>query len=331
MKFLKNKWLWIIVIIVAIGGFFVYQKSQKTDVIEEVQVVTSDLLQSFNVSGTVDRTDRLALAFQAFGTVEKIYVEEGDSVEEGDLLAELGSPTLNAQYHEANLAVRSAEQELLLARRKWKDHKPEQREQFHLAVDQAKARRGQVASELNKTNLYAPRSGVITQINATEGEFAKEQSVMSISDGPFRIEALVSEIDVPHLTLKQTARATFDAMPDEELIATVTKIAQQATIIQDVVYYDVEFDLNDQPDALRIGMSADVDIVIDEKNNIIVLPLRVIEEDEQGFYVFVNTDTNGSAERRAIVTGLEGDDGRVEIVSGLSEGEVVIVKELEEK
>lgn len=330
MKYLKNKWLWIILIILVVGGFFVYQKSQKSDVIEELQVETNSLLQSFNVSGTVDRTDRLALAFQAFGTVEKIHVEEGDTVEEGQLLAEIESPTLSAQYHEANLALQSAQQEEKLARRKWDKYKPEQRKQFTLAVDQAYARRSQVASELNKTNLYAPRSGIVTQINATEGEFAKEQSVMFVSDGPFRIEALVSEIDIPHLSQGQEAQVTFDAMPSEILTATVTNIAQQATIIQDVVYYEVEFDLSDQPDALRIGMSADVDIVVDEKENVLVLPLRVIEEDEQGLYVFVKVGTNGDVERRTITTGLEGDDGRVEILSGLSDGETVVVRELEE-
>lgn len=330
MKILKNKWLWIVLVIIMIGGFFVYQKSQKTDVIEEVETVRGDLVQSFNVSGTVDRTDRLALAFQAFGTVEKIHVDEGDQVEEGDLLAEIESPTLNAQYYEASLAVQSAEQEEQLARRKWDKYKPEQRKQFTLAVDQARARRSQVASELNKTNLYAPRSGIVTQINATEGEFAKEQSVMFVSDGPFRIEALVSEIDIPHLTQGQEAQVTFDAMPTEVLTATVTNIAQQATIIQDVVYYEVEFDLSDQPEELRIGMSADVDIVVDEKENVLVLPLRVIEEDGEGLYVFVKVGTNGDMERRIITTGLEGDDGRVEIASGLSEGETVVVRELEE-
>ena len=119
---------------------------------------------------------------------------------------------------------------------------------------------------------------------------------------------------------------TLDALPaDEKLSARVFEIEPASTVIQDVVYYKIKLKLDAQDERLKNGMSADIDIRSAEKENALVVPQRAIKiEGTEKFVEVLKDAKNNITERKKIITGLEGDEGSVEVKSGLEEGDEVV-------
>jgi len=134
----------------------------------------------------------------------------------------------------------------------------------------------------------------------------------------------LDEIDVPDVEMGQRAIIEVDALPDLSLEGEVGAICLVPTLEAGVVLYEVEIDFAvPQDSGLMVGMSAEADIVIDERNGILLVPDRVIKQDSQGSsIVYVMVDEQ--IEERSVVTGIS-DGFYTEIVSGLEEGEMVLV------
>ena len=115
----------------------------------------------------------------------------------------------------------------------------------------------------------------------------------------------------------------IDALPDITFKGIVTTIYPLPTEVGGVMLYNVKIRLDVPEDtALKIGMSASVDIVLDKRSNVLLVPDRAIEEDSQGNPV-VRVMVNEQIQERPVVIGLS-DSFDTEIISGLSEGETVI-------
>jgi multidrug efflux pump subunit AcrA (membrane-fusion protein) len=124
--------------------------------------------------------------------------------------------------------------------------------------------------------------------------------------------------------LGQSATISFDAFDSNDVLqADVIEIKPDATVIQDVVYYLVKLRLASIDTRLKPGMSGDADIHIDERKNVLEIPSRMLRE-ENGKYFAKTLTSSESIEEREVMTGLRGDDGQIEIRSGLSEGDKVV-------
>lgn len=329
MKILKSKFLWFIVILAAAGGWWFFGRN--TTVAPETETVQrGDVVEIVSVSGTLKPDDSVDASFETIGTLTEVGVDVGDKVEEGQPIAQLDRSVLGAQLSKAYIAQQIAEQDEKLARRTWDEMKPEQREAKKLASQAARADVATIKRNIDKTYLSAPISGRVTEVYKKAGEVVSVAVpvVQIVAEEKMYIEADVPESDVAKLKTGQNATVTFDAFTaDEKLAATVGEIDPQSTVIQDVVYYRTKFYLTKWDDRLRPGMSSDVDIETGRSENVLYLPQRAVYEDDQGTYVKVLTgDTkNYTTNRQSVETGLEDEDGNVEIKSGVNEGEVVVV------
>lgn len=185
-------------------------------------------------------------------------------------------------------------------------------------------------NNLEKASLKAPLNGTVTQLNYQKGEVIGSASTKSFGrllSSDLILEAKIPESDIASVKLDQTASITFDALgSDEKLEATIVEIDPESTVIQDVVYYKVKLRLANMDKRLKPGMSGDIDIHIAEKKGVLLLPTRAVKQDGNARYVEVKSADGKTAERRDVKVGLEGSEGQVEIVSGLSEGQEVITE-----
>jgi RND family efflux transporter MFP subunit len=185
-------------------------------------------------------------------------------------------------------------------------------------------------SNLDKSMLKAPVNGTVTQLNYQKGEVIGSASTKSFGrllSSDLILEAKIPESDIASVKLDQTALTTFDALGSEDkLDATIVEIDPEATIIQDVVYYKVKLRLATIDKRLKPGMSGDIDIHIAEKKNVLLLPTRAVKQDGTTRYVEVKSADSKTAERKDVKVGLEGSEGQIEIMSGISEGEAVITE-----
>lgn len=192
-------------------------------------------------------------------------------------------------------------------------------------VRAAHARLDAVRAELQKTIIRAPFAGVITRQDARVGEtIAPQVTLISLlSDKLFKIEANVAEADIARVVVGQKARVTFDAFRRSyEERARVTSIDPGAVMLAGVPTYKVTFMFDNLHADIKSGMTANIDIMTEEKNNVLVIPQRAMRIAGSSYVVMV-LDSSGVGSERVVVPGARGVDGMVEIVDGLSEGERV--------
>lgn len=328
MKFFKKKLAWVVLIFFVGGGWFAYQRFTRSDAPRETVVAARTVItKTIDVTGTVVAVQSADLAFETGGTVRAFHVKVGDSVRKGQVLAELDRRVLNAQYQEALTALEIAKRDLTLARREWEDLKPEEREAEKLNVAEADAHAQAIAQNISKTFLRAPFDGTVTAIvpAAHEAIAALSTVVTVVGAGGFEIEALTPESDIAQLHIGQTASVTFDAFSSSDVFpATLTTIEPQSTVVQDVVFYKTVFTIApDVQQRLKVGMTADLDVETAKKENVLAVPFRALLK--EGGKTYAEVKRGDVFEKVVVTTGLEGDEGTVEIVSGLTDGAEITI------
>ncbi|OQB24583.1 MAG: macrolide transporter subunit MacA [Firmicutes bacterium ADurb.Bin182] len=116
----------------------------------------------------------------------------------------------------------------------------------------------------------------------------------------------------------------MDALDEEEFNAVIEHISGIGNNVNGITTYDVTLEL-ERDDRLFSGMNAASTIVIRQKDNVLLIPLEIIEEDENGEYVYIIEDKEGGGSERTrvdITTGIS-DGIYAEVTSGLSEGDMV--------
>lgn len=197
------------------------------------------------------------------------------------------------------------------------------------AIESARAGYQLAMNAMEKARIVAPVNGTVTKVNYRVGEVlgsARTGSFGRMVSKDFIIEAQVPESDVVKLSLGQKAFATFDSLdPDEKFEADIVEIEPDATVIQDVVYYVVKLRLKDLDSRLKTGMSTDVSVEVARKTSTLFVPRRAVRDAEGKSQVEVLADS-GTPEKRTVETGIEDGEGNIEILSGVKEGDVLIVE-----
>lgn len=142
------------------------------------------------------------------------------------------------------------------------------------------------------------------------------------SDENMRLSVSVDELDINSVELGQTAEITFDAIEDKIFEGEVTKIGNSASVSGGVAKYTVEITVP-KDDQMKQGMNASATITIEEKNQILILPMNALQEQGDRTFVYTEKSEDGTLSGEVeIETGLT-DGNTVEITSGLSEGDTV--------
>lgn len=189
-----------------------------------------------------------------------------------------------------------------------------------------KATLASIDAQIAKNDLRAPFSGVVTRQDAKRGESIAANRVLAAlqTAGEYEIETNVPEVDVAKVTMGDAARVTLDAYGSSELFsATVSAIDPAETIIEGVPTYAVtlRFDQNDE--RIKSGMTANIDIRTDQREGVLFVPARAVLSDADGKR-FVRVPDALATRDIPVSVGLRGSDGRIEILSGLSEGDAVV-------
>ena len=202
---------------------------------------------------------------------------------------------------------------------------------YDVALAQARVKQAQAAfdsmeKQIDDAIIKAPIDGTVTKIEYKIGEQITSGSpvVGILGENNFEIEILISESDIAKITKDNDAEITLDSFgSDIKFFGTVYFIEPAETEVQEVVYYKVKVNFEPREYSIKSGMTANVIITTAEKNDVLVVPSRaIIEKNGEGKIVRVLVD--GKMEERQVNIGLRGDEGKVEILSGLKEGKKVV-------
>jgi len=195
---------------------------------------------------------------------------------------------------------------------------------YQAKLNQAEVSLSQSREQLLKTILISPCDGIISDIYVEEGEIAKTSNITTslVCENVFQIEAEVPEFDIGKISLGDSVEISLDAFSEKDFSGVINKIYPTETIIQGVVYYKIKVLFNDFDGSIKSGMTVDLEVITQVKENILIIPQRLITKKNQQKTVKVLLD---EGTRTVVVeTGISNDLGEIEIISGLSEGDRII-------
>jgi len=230
------------------------------------------------------------------GDLIKIYATSGEYVEEGTLLAEIENSSIANDIENQKLTIKKKEIEL-----------------------------SEKIEDLDDMAVYAPISGVVTELNITEGErVSNNETLLVISDlNNLQVVIPVDELDINKIDLNKEAIVTAQAVPDIKYNAKVSKIALEGDIKNGVATFDVTLTL-ENTEKLKPGMTVEGEIIIDSKKDAILIPIEAVQYRQEEKYVLIqNEKEDGEPTLIPVELGLVSED-YVEIIDGLKEGDKVV-------
>lgn len=192
----------------------------------------------------------------------------------------------------------------------------------------AQVARAQAQNNLNNARVIAPVDGTISDVISDKGEqiTANTAQIRMVGTSQYDIEAKVPEADIAKVVVGQPADITLDAYGDDiKFTGTVTAENPDQTKVQDAIYYNIRVTIDPAGRDIKPGMTANVTVTTGVADNALIIPLRAIKtvEGKKTVRILVNN----KPQDKEVTQGLKGDEGKVQILSGLKVGEQVILSE----
>lgn len=194
-------------------------------------------------------------------------------------------------------------------------------------IKEAQANLEDCQTQLTKAMIKAPFDGVIIRQEAKAGEIvgANINLIALISERQYEIEVFIPEADIAKVKIGNLAQVTLDAYGNEIFFEAKAKSIEPAeTIIEGVPTYKTILEFTAPDERIKSGMTANIDVSTEKRENAIVIPGRAVIS-RNGDKIVRLLDAKGKAYQEVkVAVGLRSSDGRVEILSGINEGDKVI-------
>src|SRR5437764_3013629 len=350
----------LVLIVVAGGSVAVYawaRNGRKSkDGLKEVEVTTGSIVEKAVAVGQIQPRQKFQVKSKISGIVRRALIQVGDTVKTGDALFEIAPDPTPLEVTEVDRQVESAQASFNRAQSEYnravelsrsgvmpKSESDSKREQFELArVALMKAqqnrdltRNGRLTQSGTESIIRAPAAGTILTRTVNPGDpivpltsYQPGTEMASIADMRDLIfKGTVDEIDVGKLSAGMTTRIKVGALPTDVVTGRVSRIAPQAQQKEGATLFDVEVELEPTNKiTLRAGYSANADVIIREKKDVLMIPERLVTFDDGGKKATVELagpTASAPAKKVEIKTGIS-DGLNVEVLSGLKKGDRVI-------
>jgi multidrug resistance efflux pump len=201
-------------------------------------------------------------------------------------------------------------------------------------VDMDKVDLDVAKDRLRDTRVMAPMDGVVTARNVQTGQIISSgvsnvgggTTVLTLSDlSHIFVLASIDETDIGDVQVGQTAKITADAYQGKKFGGKVVRIATRGVNVSNVVTFEVKIEvLGEERNLLKPEMTTNVDIITAQKDNVLYAPVGAVLR-QDGKYIVNVTESDGSIQNRPVEVGISDDLNKTEIISGLKEGESVVV------
>jgi membrane fusion protein, multidrug efflux system len=293
--------------------------------VELAQAELGSTSRAISATGTVEPIRTIGINSQMAGNLLAVNVEEGNSVRAGAILARIDSRELQAQLAsaEASLEVarRAAERAQQLYDQKIVTAAEYERDQA--AYTAARATRDQLRTRIGYATITAPIPGVILEKRVERGDVVGAQSrLFVLADiSTLVVKVPISELDVGELRPGARAELMLDALPGRTLEGRVRRVFPRADSVTRLVPVEVAL-TTEAARMARPGFLARVTFNLQPRIDVLLVPAGAIVEGTAGPAVFVVND--GKANRRPVQRGVT-YQGKVEILSGISPGDTLVV------
>lgn len=281
----------VLVTLAVVGIYFFTRKSEEKFTYAEVPVIRGNIQITINATGLVSPQNRLEIKSSVAGRVEEVLVSEGDKLKKGDVMAWISSTERAAILD----SVRSSGKQEL---KRWEDlYRP--------------------------TPVIAPIDGTLILRSVETGQSFTTTDAIFVMADRLTVKAQIDETDIAQVKNGQAAVITLDAYPRDSIQGKVVHVAYDATVTNNVTTYAVDVLPDLVPDFMRSGMTANVNVEVENKKDILLVPISAVTTTDDGQFVEVKQGDK----RTSVSVELGLDNGKVaELLEGPLENEIVLVK-----
>ena len=352
-----KKVLLIAFLLIIIGGvlfFAIDGAANKENSYKTVPVERGEIVDKALAVGRIEPKREISVKSKISGIVKKAYVEIGDKVKVGDPLFDIAPDPTPVEFAEAKRQVELYQVTFDNAKREFdraktlKDKQLISHQEYDHTLadhDEAKLRlklaqeklaliesgRTEIADRTIDNVIKSPISGTVLSLLVEEGDpivpltsYQAGTDLMTLAQmDDLVFKGNVDEIDVGKLHEKMPVEIEIGALPNEKVSGVLTKISPKAHKEEGSTLFEVEITIGEVGKKfLRTGYSANADIVITKKEDILLIPERLVKMEDSVATVEVE-DSTGVITSREVTTGLS-NGINIEIVKGLEEGELVV-------
>jgi RND family efflux transporter MFP subunit len=324
----------VVVIILGIIGFRMMHRddpasAKRQQPVPAVRTATpsiTTLTSTLEYTGNMMAIQQAGVYSKVTGNLEAVYVNIGQTVRQGQLLAMIDTTLLAQQYAQASATYQNTRLQFQRVQDLFsKDLGPKQDvDNAQAAMSVAQANANSAATQLSYARVTAPFTGIITQRFLDPGAVvtANNATLFTLMDlDSMRVFINVLERDIPAVTPGRKASTTVDAYPGKPFDGVVTRSSQALDPSTRTMM--VEIDVPNRDHTLKAGMFSRVILVIGERPNALTVPTQAVLGDSSGHWVFTVAENN-VARRIPVQTGIE-QNNRTEITTGLTGQERIIV------
>lgn len=313
-------------------------------------VTEGNIIQKITASGTINPISTVDIGTQVSGIISEIYVDYNSVVQKGQLLALIDPQTFEATvdqkqaaldiakaelevtkndiiYYQKHLArikklntsKYSTDKELESAQRDY-DNAVAQQALKEAQVKQADAALKQARIDLDYTKITSSVDGVVisreVEVGQTVAASFETPTLFNVAEDltKMQIAASVVEADIAKVKEGQKVEFSVDSFPDEVFEGVVTQVRNNPVTTSNVVTYEVIISIDNKELKLKPGMTANVEIITAERNNVLLVPSKALR--------FYTTDENGEVKRykdKGVWVLEKGQLRRVDVTTGVSD------------
>lgn len=332
-KNFRYKWLLGFLLLALVGtGASVYLKNSSEPVQTErtIAVERGTIQAEVAATGTISAVNTVEISSRVTGLITEVKVKENDHVQAGQVLVVLDDTSLQAQVdqYRAQLTNYVAIYERSKKLTAIGAQSVQQLDTDRTNYLAAQATYNNYSSQLDHYIIKAPVAGIVIGEPTPAGQtvvqgISAAQVLMKIADmSRMQIKVQIDETDIGKVRVGQTVAFTVDAYSDKIFTGKVKRISKDATTTSNVVYYPVYVDVESPQGLLYPTMTARVTIKVGESTDTLIVPLSAIKEEKGQKYV--QLIDGQKVVNRAVKTGLS-DDSNIEILSGVSKTEQVVI------
>ena len=347
----------VAVIILAIFVFLAFKGSGKKEQGNNaVKVEKGNIVDKALAIGRIEPKNQISVKSKISGIVKTVFVEMGDSVKQGDPLVEISPDPTPLEYAEAKRQVeidsvnydnlkkeyhriKELLEKKLISQREFDEaSRSESESELRLKLSQERlslVERGKtnIAGRKVESIIRSPITGSVLERRVNVGDpvvpLTSYQPGTELFTLAFMEELMfkgtVDEIDVGKLKEGMPALLKIGALPNDTIQGILYKISPKARKEENATLFDVEIKIVQKGSSiLRAGYSANADLIITKKDDILLIPERLVEFVEDTASVQLK-DPSGKIEKKIIKTGLS-DGLNIEVTEGLKEGDLLVEK-----
>ncbi|WP_299446481.1 efflux RND transporter periplasmic adaptor subunit [uncultured Phascolarctobacterium sp.] len=339
MKFFKNNKYIILACVILLagsyGGYRYYQSTRQTEsTVRLGQVTKGNLAETVSATGALAALDNVDISSKITGRIVDVLVKENQHVNAGDVLVRLDDTALRATLKQMEAKLVDAQltynRDLELLNRGAISQAAFDAAYADYLV--AKSVYDKAVSDVNDTVITTPISGYIigkpTPVGQTiSSGISTPQVIMSVATlDNMEIETLVDESDIGRIKEGQKVNFTVDAFPDETFTGVVRLLSKKAITENNVIYYNVYVTVDDAKGKLLPTMTARAEFIVDEADDVTMVPLNCIYSQGKRRYVKVYNEKTKESRDVDVTLGLSNDNDVVVTGADLQPGEKLLVK-----